>query len=130
MERIEVILEASESLGFFYERMLNRLAQMSHGRLAKWSFVPKGTTCLTEPSDYLCFHLWQSFIDASSTKSIWTQPIIEKNAVTKDRLTRREVTELFGYLETDNYTRHAPGEVKAYRGAIKTGREPDPWEKL
>lgn len=46
-------------------------------KLAKWSFVPKNSTLLTEPADYIAFalrHLWQ---DENSKKTQWCRPILD-----------------------------------------------------
>jgi hypothetical protein len=45
-------------------------------RLAKWSFVPKGTTMLTEPADYLAFALREVWTDKTSKKAQWCSPIL------------------------------------------------------
>jgi hypothetical protein len=45
--------------------------------LAKWSYVPKGSTCLTEPADYFAYAMGQYYKDKTSTRSLWTQPIIK-----------------------------------------------------
>src|SRR5262249_42922914 len=45
-------------------------------RLAKWSFVPKGSTILTDPADYFAFAATQYQCDRTSIKSKWTQPIL------------------------------------------------------
>jgi hypothetical protein len=46
-------------------------------KLANWRFVPKHTTLLTEPADYLAFALLQHWRNKSSRKAIWCHPILE-----------------------------------------------------
>lgn len=45
-------------------------------RLAKWRFVPKGSTVRTDPADYLAFALREAWTDKNSKKSKWCKPIL------------------------------------------------------
>jgi hypothetical protein len=45
-------------------------------KLAKWGFVPKGSTIMTDPADYLAFALRELWTDEKSKKSAWCRPIL------------------------------------------------------
>ena len=45
-------------------------------RIAKWSFVPKGSTCLTEPADYFVYSVAQYYKDKNSRRAQWCLPIL------------------------------------------------------
>jgi hypothetical protein len=45
-------------------------------KLAKWGFVPKGTTILTDPSDYLAFAIHELNTNKESRKAKWCAPIL------------------------------------------------------
>jgi len=45
-------------------------------RLAKWGFVPKGSTLMTDPADYLAFGLREAWTDSKSKKAQWCKPIL------------------------------------------------------
>jgi hypothetical protein len=45
-------------------------------KLAKWGFVPKGSTIMTDPADYLAFALRELWTDKKSKKSAWCEPIL------------------------------------------------------
>jgi hypothetical protein len=44
-------------------------------QLASINFVPKGSTSLIEPSDYLAFSLGKTFSESGSKKDLWSRPI-------------------------------------------------------
>lgn len=46
-------------------------------KLAAWKVVPKGSTVLTEPSDYFAYALLQNWRDKTSLKAEWCRPILE-----------------------------------------------------
>jgi hypothetical protein len=45
-------------------------------KLAKWSFVPKDSTILTDPADYFSYGLLQAWRDKNSKRTRWCQPIL------------------------------------------------------
>jgi hypothetical protein len=45
-------------------------------KLAKWGFVPKNTTVMTDPSDYLAFALREAWTDSRSKKAQWCKPLL------------------------------------------------------
>jgi hypothetical protein len=85
-ERIEFVFEAQDT----YEPYANAAftkslavpdhpwKTMNDGRpkVAKWSFVPKGTTILTDPADYVAFALHAAWTDKKSRKAEWCLPLL------------------------------------------------------
>jgi hypothetical protein len=45
-------------------------------RLAKWSYVPKGSTLRSDPADYLAYALREAWTDKRSKKAQWCRPIL------------------------------------------------------
>jgi hypothetical protein len=84
-ERLEIVFEEQRQ----YEPLANRILasaadlgpRTSDGipKLAKWSFVPKGSTIMTDPSDYFAFALAQIWTDPGSKKTQWCTPILRSN---------------------------------------------------
>lgn len=84
-ERFEIVLEqqdrycglANFSLQNFSSLDLE-LCSTSDGkpRLAKWSFLPKRSSMLTEAADYLAYALGQYSRDPASLRSRWCSPLI------------------------------------------------------
>jgi hypothetical protein len=78
-ERIKIVCEEQEG----YEPSANQLFKIfrmtSHGglypKLVSIDFVPKGSTSLTEPADYLAFALGKSFSEPEGKKDLWCRPI-------------------------------------------------------
>jgi len=46
-------------------------------KLAKWGFVPKGSTVLTDPADYLAFALRELWTNPKGKKAAWCKPILK-----------------------------------------------------
>ncbi len=46
-------------------------------KLAKWSFVPKGSTIMIDPADYFAFALRELWINKDSKKTLWCDPIMK-----------------------------------------------------
>lgn len=85
-ERLEIIFEEQEVYGWLANFVLQHATRMpfdfmwtSSGipKLAKWSFVPKGSTSLTEPADYFAYSLLQVYRDGNSRKAQWCMPILK-----------------------------------------------------
>ena len=88
-ERVEICFESQDQYAARTNEILSTLIDAgSQGRLplhmtsdgkpklAKWSFVPKRSTILLEPADYLAYALTQFYRDKTSKKSQWCKPII------------------------------------------------------
>lgn len=86
-ERIEFVFEEQHE----YEEAVNNtmrlaVAAASSGadmrtddglpKIAKWGFVPKGTTMMTDPADYLAYAAREFEIDIGSKRSQWCYPIL------------------------------------------------------
>ncbi len=84
-ERIEFVFEEQREYAEVTNMMMSyaALGDMAYKvtssglpKLAKWSFVPKGTTIMLDPSDYLAFALREEHMDRNSKKAEWTRPIL------------------------------------------------------
>jgi hypothetical protein len=49
-------------------------------KIAKWGFVPKGSTVMTDPADYIAFALREDHIDHGSKKAQWSSPILSSGS--------------------------------------------------
>jgi hypothetical protein len=84
-ERLELILEAQQRYEPLANIVLSNIANNQHeefmltnegkSKLANWRFVPKGTTSLTEPADYLVYFLTQMYRDQHSERTKLCSPI-------------------------------------------------------
>ena len=78
-ERVELIFEQQDRymglIDFTFKNTLDHPEVKE--KIAKWSFVPKGSTPLIEPADYFAYAMGQYKKDEKSIRSIWTRPIIE-----------------------------------------------------
>jgi hypothetical protein len=88
-ERLELVFEEQRQ----YERLTNMALhsfsdtqpsihpwlKTKDGRpkLAKWSFVPKGSTIMTDPADYFAFALRESWANKESKKARWCASIMK-----------------------------------------------------
>lgn len=145
-ERFELIFEEQTALGFYRDKMLEMIAstfpphphyQPRKGRqqkiqLAGWSSKPKGSICLFEPADYLCYHLAHRETEPDSVRTKWSQPIMGTGATFSDHLSQETARNLFGYLKNGplTFTNQGPDELKAFKQAIRRGEIEDPWEEL
>jgi len=89
-QRIELVFEEQRQYAPFVEMALSMFAATScipgaaewkstpdgKPRLAKWSFVPKGSTIMTDPADYLAFALREAWTNKNSKKTQWCQPML------------------------------------------------------
>jgi hypothetical protein len=48
-------------------------------KLAKWSFVPKGSTLMSDPADYFAYALREAWTDPTSKRTEWCKPILSSN---------------------------------------------------
>ena len=98
-ERVEVVFEEQrEYQPYANLAFTSSLAVSAHpwnrtkdGRpkMAKWSFVPKGSTIMTDPADYLAFALRELWTDRHSTKTEWCRPIL-RSGVGVGKIFRRQ----------------------------------------
>jgi hypothetical protein len=85
-ERIEFVFEAQDTYESYAHDVFTKCLAvpdhpwktMTDGRpkVASWKFVPKGTTILTDASDYAAFALHASWTDKNSRKAQWCLPLI------------------------------------------------------
>ena len=105
-ERIELVFEEQREYAPFVDMALPfaampepwKLTKDGRPKLAKWSFVPKGSTVMTDPADYLAFALREVWTDRKSKKAEWCKPILASGSgegygliMQRDRI-RRMVT--------------------------------------
>jgi hypothetical protein len=82
-ELLEIVFEEQNEYECYASKILSVAAatgpRTSDGRskLAKWSFVPKGSTILTDPSDYFAFAIRQAWTKPASKKAAWSGPILQ-----------------------------------------------------
>jgi hypothetical protein len=78
-ERIKVVCEAQNQYEGQVRGVFDAFRQASkeagYAQLASIEFVKKGTTCLTEPADYLAFAIGKEFSELGSKKELWSRPI-------------------------------------------------------
>lgn len=132
-ERLEIVFEQQDryfGLTNFVFSNISLLSgetmQTSDGkpRLAKWSSIPKGSSCLTEPADYFAYAMGQYYKDKTSIRSNWTQPIIKSvdtvqaiGAIMEKEHAREAIARLLAKLKLENIV--LPGnneEFEKFRG--------------
>jgi hypothetical protein len=97
-ERVEIIFEAQTTYEPFVNIMLENLSKcdpqyLTAGgipKLANWKFVPKNSTVLTQPADYLAYAVTQAYRDENSQKAKLCAPIFPEKAIGQV-MTRSEV---------------------------------------
>jgi hypothetical protein len=87
-ERVELVFEEQREYAPFAHMSLSiltlrevdsaawKFTKDGKPRLAKWGWVPKGSTVMTDPADYLAFALREAWTDKTSKKAKWCNPII------------------------------------------------------
>ncbi len=88
-ERLEIVFEEQKEYELYTKCALSALVSIRHIRpdwfltedglpkLAKWSFVPKGSTMLTEPADCFVYALRHLYQDKNSKQTQWCKPILD-----------------------------------------------------
>ena len=77
-ERIKIVCEEQDQYETSARAMFNvfrRTAEPLHAKLTSIEFVPKGSTALTEPADYLAFAMGKALSEPESRKDLWCRPI-------------------------------------------------------
>jgi hypothetical protein len=83
-ERVKWVFEEQRVYEVTAREVFASLDERIGNRIAGIEFVPKGSTCLTEPSDYLAFALLQNKLDPESLKAKWTKSILEHGCIGKE----------------------------------------------
>lgn len=111
-ERLEVVFEDQPRYSEIATMALRELAAISDmpevclpngtNKLAKWSFVPKGSTPLLELADYFAYAELQVHRDKKSVRSQWCHRILETNRgdCLGAELTRQRAREIIRALTT------------------------------
>lgn len=90
-ERIKLVFEQQKEYAWAVENTMAfythpkrapRYAFTSSGlpRIVEWGFVPKGSTLMTDPADFLAFALREMHARPDSQKAKWCRPIISGRA--------------------------------------------------
>ena len=84
-ERVEFIFEQQREYAKSVDFVMNvasikdaawKVTSDGKPKLAKWGFVPKGSTLMTDPADYLAYALRHHYTDHKSQRAKWTNPIL------------------------------------------------------
>ena len=88
-ERVEIFFERQDEYKPHAEQVLSALSEIKHHKtewfltengeqkLAKWSFISKDSTVLTEPADFFAYALLHLYQDGTSIRSKWCEPILK-----------------------------------------------------
>jgi hypothetical protein len=85
-ERVEFVMETQIEYQPYADRIFNAVAEYSEPRLkteggksklANWSYVPKASSILTQPADYLAFAALQHYRDPNGAKWDICRAIVE-----------------------------------------------------
>lgn len=137
-ECYELIFEEQTALGFYRDKMLGLLVNISSRhpavksgekkvQLVSWKTMTKRQTCLFEPADYLCYHIAHQAADPGSVRSDWTRPIMGNGDISIRHLTREFARHLFSIAPS--LTPQDTTELEEFKRQIRRG-EYDPWEEL
>ncbi len=126
-ERVEIVVEQQDRYfgltDFVFSELIRHRAipHTTDGRpkLAKWSYVVKGSTCLTEPADYYAYAIAQDTKDRTSIRAQWTKPIIDSidtvetvgHVMSRDEA-RNAITRLLKVTKLENIL--LPGSNEAF----------------
>jgi hypothetical protein len=115
-ERLEIVLEEQKEYARFADMALSFIAGTDESwsrtvdgkpKLAKWRFVSKGSTMLTDPADYLAFAMHEAWTSKGSKKTEWCTPILKSNdGIGLGRILKRhEVRGLIDDLQMADFVR-------------------------
>jgi Protein of unknown function (DUF3800) len=82
-------------------------------RLAGIEFIPKKSSSLTQPADYLAYAILQQHRDATSLKAKWTRPILEGRYAIGKFMTRNEIRPVIAKLMSDEISLAGIREIEA-----------------
>jgi hypothetical protein len=95
-ERVEIYFEQQQGFATQAERAMIHWNSIPHHRtssdkpiVASWAFIEKSIR--TEPSDYLCYALYQRDLDRTSQKAILTAPILNAQRYARNHVRREHV---------------------------------------
>jgi hypothetical protein len=87
-ERLELVFEEQKQYEPFVNIVLSLGGIPDHSwtrtkegtpKLARWSFVPKGSTLRSDPADYLAYALRELHTDPTSKRTEWCEPLLDSN---------------------------------------------------
>src|SRR5580700_6649364 len=99
--KVKVVCENQERFARYVEFAFDYFASKSNrdplcAYFSGVEFVPKDSTVLLQPADYLSFAIAHGFKDRHSRKSRWCQPIFEGNKMYGKTLSREEIRKAMG----------------------------------
>jgi hypothetical protein len=131
-ERLEVVLEDQKQYKSAADQMLSTLASTRHDffctkdgrpKIAKWGWVPKGSTIMTDPADYLAFALRELWIDKNSKKTKWCNSILKPGEGIGRIQRRDEIRNVVTETYMQAYFSGAPEEFKLkFKKALIDGK--------
>jgi hypothetical protein len=136
-ERLEIVFEEQERYGWLADFCLRQVSKLpidfmwtkdGNPKLAKWSFVPKGSTSFTEPADYFAYAQLQYQRDKNSLKSQWCMPILKSadsvgiiGAVMTKNQARETVVEVLAMMKTNGI--EIPNTIEQFERFRRLERE-------
>jgi hypothetical protein len=85
-ERIEFVFEEQHEYAPVVDSVMSMVSAVDEPykrtkdggpKVVKWGFVPKGTTIMTDPADYLAYATREHHTDPNSERAKWTKSILE-----------------------------------------------------
>lgn len=114
-ERLELVFEEQKEYEPFVHRMLSEMVTPHPAKekwmftndglpkLAKWSFVPKGSTILTDPADYFSYALLQLWRNRESKRAEWCRPIRGDGTGIGRIMRRNEIRKIIQTTQVDMF---------------------------
>lgn len=128
-ERIELILDKQEHYQPIAEKIFEAATKFpefigSDGlpKLAKWSYVPSGSTMLTQLGDYYAYALAHNQKDPKSKKSKWCSPLLCENtepvgAIFSRKQVRNIITRVHESMNAD-WPNHPTIPLRGWRKGV------------
>ena len=121
-ERVEFVFEAQDQHEDATNRFFTEIAEESlhhpemgqfrtsdgRSKIANWTFVPKGSTMLLDPADYLAYAILQYHRDPNSQKSEWTRSILDEGPI--DRLQVKAIGNVLSRDEIRSFVLQCHGQ--------------------
>jgi hypothetical protein len=107
-ERVKLVFEVqthyewgTQMFGMVFRAFEQFQTPDGHPRLSGIEFIPKISSCLTQPADYLAYAILQQHRDVTSLKARWTLPILKDRYAIGKFMTRNEIRPVIKQLMSD-----------------------------